>query len=94
MKYKARLVARGFTQQQGRDYGETFAPVVRGESIRTMLAISARDNLVMHQMDVETAFLNGVLGEEVFRPNQLIFLFLIIKTINFNAWCATKTKTI
>jgi hypothetical protein len=63
--YKARLVARGFSQQYGVDYEETFAPVVRMESLRILLAIAAREDLEIHQMDVVTAYLAGDL-EEIF----------------------------
>ena len=65
-RYKARLVARGFSQVQGIDYFETFSPVVRYESVRTMLAIVAKHNLEMTQFDVKTAFLNSSLEEEIF----------------------------
>lgn len=66
IRYKARLVARGFSQIPGCDYDETFSPVVRGESLRAMFALSAQEDMVIHQMDVETAFLNGNLEEEVY----------------------------
>lgn len=64
--YKARLVAQGFRQVHGLDYGETFSPVVRYESIRVLFALAARFDLVIHQMDVTTAFLNGDLHEEIY----------------------------
>lgn len=64
--YKARLVAQGFRQVYGLDYFETFSPVVRYESIRIVLAISAQFDLKIHQMDVSTAFLNGTLNEEIY----------------------------
>ncbi|KYG40745.1 hypothetical protein M433DRAFT_31774, partial [Acidomyces richmondensis BFW] len=51
-KYKARLCARGFTQQYGVDYFDTFAPVVRMESMRMLLAYAAVEDLEVHQMDV------------------------------------------
>jgi ribonuclease HI len=66
IKYKARLVVRGFQQVEGVDYFETYAPVVKFDSLRLIIALAARDNLFMHQLDVETAFLNGELEEEVF----------------------------
>ena len=65
-RYKARLVAQGFSQQFGCDYDETFSPVVRAESIRALLALAAQEEMHLHQMDVQTAFLNGVLQEEVY----------------------------
>lgn len=65
-RYKARLVARGFTQKFGEDYDQTFSPVVRFESFRTLMALAAKYGLKLHQMDVTTAFLHGVLEEEVF----------------------------
>ena len=65
-RYKARLVAQGFSQKYGQDYDETFCPVVRSESIRTLISLSVRNGLKHHQMDVTTAFLNGELDEEVY----------------------------
>ena len=65
-RYKSRLVARGFTQKPGIDYDETFSPVVRFESIRTVIAVAAQNGLTLHQMDVKTAFLNGELEEDIY----------------------------
>ena len=65
-KYKARFVARGFSQIEGNKYEETFAPVARYSSIRTILNLSAQMGWHIHQMDVKTAFLNGVIEEEVY----------------------------
>ena len=65
-RYKAQLVAQGCSQKRGLDYDETFSPVVRTESVRSMIALAAKDNLLLHQMDVTTAFLNGTLEEEVY----------------------------
>ena len=65
-RYKARLVAQGYTQKYGSDYDETFCPVVRQESLRLLIALSVQYGLKLHQVDVATAFLNGTLEEEVF----------------------------
>nr|GFA75700.1 retrotransposon protein, putative, unclassified [Tanacetum cinerariifolium] len=66
LKNKARLVARGYRQEEGIDFEESFAPVARLEAIRIFLAFAARMNMVVYQMDVKTAFLNGNLREEVY----------------------------
>ncbi|VVT58442.1 uncharacterized protein SAPINGB_P006210 [Magnusiomyces paraingens] len=65
-RYKARLVCIGFSQVEGIDYTETFAPVVRYETVRIVLAIAAQFGFQVHHMDVETAFLNGDLKEDIY----------------------------
>ena len=65
-KYKARLVAKGYVQRQGVDFDEVFAPVARLESVRLLLAHAATQGWAVHHMDVKSAFLNGVLQEEVY----------------------------
>ena len=73
-RYKARLVAQGFSQKKGLDYDETFSPVVRFESFRNLVAVAVQKQLKLHQLDITAAFLNGCLEEEVFmkQPEGLI----------------------
>jgi hypothetical protein len=66
VKHKARLVARGFVQQEGVDFDEVFAPVARMESVRLLLVLAAQEGWQVHHMDVKSAFLNGDLKEEVY----------------------------
>jgi hypothetical protein len=69
-KYKARLVAKGFTQKEDEDFFDTYSPVARLTIIRVLLSLVASHGLLVHQMDVKTAFLNGELEEEIYM-NQL-----------------------
>nr|GEY68657.1 hypothetical protein [Tanacetum cinerariifolium] len=66
LKNKARLVARGYRQEEGINFEESFAPVARLEAIRIFLTYAAHKNMVVYQMDVNTAFLNGNLRKEVY----------------------------
>ena len=65
-KYKVIFFSRGFSQIEGIDYGETFIPVAQYSSIRTILALSVQMGWDIHQMDVNIAFLNGIIEEEVY----------------------------
>lgn len=65
-RFKKRLVAKGFTQIPGQDFTYTFAPVARWESMRAVLTLAADENMVLRQIDVKTAFLNGPLDEEIY----------------------------
>ena len=65
-KYKMRFMAKGFSQKEGIDYEETFAPVARYSSIRTIISLAAEMGWRVHQMDVKTTFLNRVIEEEVY----------------------------
>ena len=66
IRNKSRLITQGYTQVEGVDFDETFAPVARLESIRILLAIASHLNFKLYQMDVKSAFLNGMLQEEVY----------------------------
>jgi hypothetical protein len=65
-QFKARLVAQGFTQKYGVDYDEVFAPVARPATLRSLLSFSGKEKYAVKQYDVKTAFLNGVLEEEIY----------------------------
>ncbi|GJY18651.1 retrovirus-related pol polyprotein from transposon TNT 1-94 [Tanacetum coccineum] len=74
LKNKARLVARGYRQEEGIDFEESFAPVARLEAVRIFFAFAAHMNMIVYQMDVKTSFLNGILREEVYvsQPNSFV----------------------
>ena len=65
-KHKARLVAKGYSQKAGIDYDEVFAPIARLETVRLIISLAAQNRWKIHQMDVKSAFLNGVFEEEVY----------------------------
>ena len=65
-KYKARLVAKGYDQKEEEDFFDTYSPVARLTTIRVLLSLAASHGLLVHQMDVKTAFLNGELNEEIY----------------------------
>ncbi|GJW66203.1 retrovirus-related pol polyprotein from transposon TNT 1-94 [Tanacetum coccineum] len=66
VRNKSRLVAKGYKQEEGIDFEESFAPVARLEAVRMFIAFAAHMNITIFQMDVKTAFLNGPLKEEVY----------------------------
>lgn len=65
-RFKARLVAQGFRQQEGVDYFETFSPVLRAESLRFLISVAAQNNLEIHNLDVKNAFLQADLNEDIY----------------------------
>jgi hypothetical protein len=65
-KYKARLVAKGYTQKEGEDFFDTYSPIAGLTTIRVLLSLTASHGLLVHQMDVKKAFLNGELEEETY----------------------------
>ncbi|GKA70859.1 retrovirus-related pol polyprotein from transposon TNT 1-94 [Tanacetum coccineum] len=98
-RLQARLVAKGYRLEEGIDFEESFAPVARIEAIRIFIANAAHKNMTVYQMDVKTAFLNGVLREGVYaKPTEkhltavkLVFRYLK-GTINMGLWYSKDTK--
>nr|GFB38795.1 hypothetical protein [Tanacetum cinerariifolium] len=86
LENKARLVARGYRQEEGIDFEESFAPVVRLEAIRIFLAYAVYKNMVLYQMDVKTAFLNGSVDPILFirrNGNDLLLVQIYVDDIIF-----------
>ncbi|KAL3500574.1 hypothetical protein ACH5RR_039667 [Cinchona calisaya] len=100
-KHKARLVARGYSQQRGIDFDETFSPVVCFETVRTILAMAAQLRWKVYQFDVKSAFLNGDLKEEVYvnQPDGFVvkgatkrILRYVAGTTTFGLWYSHTCK--
>jgi hypothetical protein len=81
IRNKARLVCKGYAQQEGIDFEETFAPVARLEAIRMFLAFSSFQQIKVYQMDVKSAFLNGDLEEEVYIEQPEGFILEMMKNL-------------
>jgi hypothetical protein len=94
MRNKARLVAQGFSQVEGLDFGETFAPVARPKPIRILLAFAASKGFKLYQIDVKSAFLNGVIQEEVFvrQPQVSRTPNILIECTSFQRLCTGLSK--
>jgi hypothetical protein len=73
-KYKVRFLARGFSQKQGVDYEETFTPISRYTSIKTIISLASVMGCILHHMDVKSAFLNRVIEEEFFIEKTQCFV--------------------
>ena len=73
VRNKAQLVAKGYNQEEGINFGETYAPVARLEGMRLPLAYACMNGLKLHQMDVKSAFLNRYIDEEVYVSQPLGF---------------------
>jgi hypothetical protein len=88
-KHKARLVMKGYSQEAGIDFTENFAPVSRHETIKLLLALTAQNGWYIFQLDVKSAFLNGVLNEEIYveqpagfeKSNSTNKVYLLKKTL-------------
>lgn len=95
-RFKAQLVAKGFTQKHGIDYDETFSPVVSFTSVRTLLAFAVQNGMMVHQMDVVTAFLNGTLDKEIYMEQPPGYIKIRrgtfdVQTQEVNLWIETVT---
>jgi hypothetical protein len=73
-RYKAHMFARGFTQQEGIDYSETFSPIIKQATVRLVFSIAVSCGWKIHQLDIHNAFLNGVLDEEVYMKQPPSFV--------------------
>ena len=65
-RYKARLVVKGYTQKYGIDYFDTYSRVTKIATIRVLFALASKYDLLVHQMDIKTTFLNGDFDEEIY----------------------------
>lgn len=87
-KFKARLVARGFTQQEGLDFNQTFAPSSRQESLKAFLSIVSHEDWELMQLDVVAAFLYGLLDETIYMSQPEGF---VNAEYPDHVWCLNKS---
>jgi hypothetical protein len=80
-RYKACLVARGFTQQEGIDYSKTFSPVIKQATVRLVFSIAVSCGWKIHQLDIHNGFLSGVLDEEVYMKQPPGFVDSILPSL-------------
>ena len=97
-KYKARLVIKGYRQTESLNYFDTYSPVMRINFIRMVLAIAALRNLEIHQIDVNTSFLNGELDEEIYMDQPEGFFYSkrrkeSMQISEILVWIKTSTET-
>jgi hypothetical protein len=94
VRNKVHLIAQGFSQVEGLDFRETFAPVAHLEAIRILLAFAASKGFKFYQMDVESAFLNGVKQGEVFikQPRVSRTLSTLMMCTSFQRFCTGLSK--
>jgi hypothetical protein len=95
VRNKACFVAHGFSQVEGLDFGETFAPVPRLEAIRILLAFAASKGFKLYQMDVKNALLNGVIQQEVYVRQPIGFknpkYHNSVQTLKSFVWASAST---
>lgn len=82
IKHKARLVAQGYSQRFGVDYHKTYAPVVKLDTVRLLMALSVELNLEIHQLDINTAYLNGFLDEEIYMKTPKLLKECLLDLVN------------
>jgi hypothetical protein len=99
IKYKARLMARGFVQREGIDFDDTFAPVARMESVWLLFALAVHEGWRVHHMYVKSVFLNNDLKEEVYIHQSLGFTILckegkMLRLRKHPLWLAAGTESV